>query len=450
MSRSLHRMLIPCLLAATLLAGVAVADDWPQWLGPTRDGIYAETGIATEIPATGLQVRWRAAVHGGYSGPAVVDGRVFVTDYVRTDGEAFNNPDQRASLQGQERVLCFDAETGKLLWSHAYDCPYSISYPVGPRCTPTVDGQLVYTLGSEGDLLCLSTEDGQVVWQRSLKRDLGAPVPIWGFAAHPLVEGELLICMVGGENQTVVAFDKTSGEVRWRALNASAPGYCAPSIVDAGGARQLVVWHADALQSLNPADGSLHWTVAIKPSYGMAIARPQRSGDRLYASSIHSEAVMLRLLEDRPAVEELWRGEPKQAVYCANSTPIVHGGAIYGTDGNVGSLIAVNADTGQRLWETFQATRPEETRFVKHGTAFLTRLADSDRYLVFSEVGDLIMARLTPKGYEERGRFHVVDPTSEAFGRNVVWSHPAYAGKTIYARNDKELVAVALPTAESP
>lgn len=436
------RSLVVVLGLLAIAAPDALSDDWPQWMGPSRDGVYAEAGIIESIPAEGLPVKWRVPVAAGYSGPAVAGNRVFLTDYVLQSGQAFNDPGKRATLQGQERVHCFDATTGESLWQHSYDRPYSISYPNGPRCTPTVDEDRVYCLGSEGDLLCLNVDDGEVVWKRNFVNDFGVTIPIWGLSSHPLVDGELLICMVGGPGQTVVAFDKLSGEVRWKALDASAIGYAPPSIIEAGGKRQLLVWHADAIVSMNPADGTQYWSVDIKPSYEMSLTRPQRDGDLLYASGIHSEAVMLRLHDDQPAVTELWRGERNAAVYCSNSTPLLRDGVIFGTDCNVGKLIAVDALSGKRFWETFAATQPEEKRFIKHGTAFLTRLADTDRYLLMSETGDLIIATLTADGYAEHGRFHVVEPTAEAMGRKVVWSHPAYAHRTAFVRNDEELVAV--------
>ncbi len=428
----------------------AWADDWAQWMGPTRDGIYYETGIVESIPDGGLPVRWRAEVAGGYAGPAVASGKVYLFDYVATSGKAFNDPGQRADLSGDERLTCFDVESGKRLWEYAYDCPYSISYPAGPRCTPTVDIEgpsdpgRVYTLGSEGDLTCLNATSGELIWKRNFKQDYQAEVPIWGFSAHPLLDGELLYCMVGGEGQTVVAFDKRTGQQRWKAISASEVGYCPPSIVQSGGVRQLMIWHADAMVSLDPATGKEYWNVAFKPDYGMAITRPQIEGNRLYASGIRTLSGLFELDPDRPAIKELWRGGPKDAVHCANSTPIFRGGVIYGTDCNDGALLAIDAETGNQLWKTFAPTQPEETRFVRHGTAFLTRVEDTDRYFLMSETGELIVASLTPEKYEERGRFRVLEPTGEAFGRSVVWSHPAYASRTAFIRNDKELVAVNL------
>ena len=431
--------LVPCGAATKPCS----ADDWRGWMGNERDGVYRETGIIDEVPETGLKIKWRKPIEGGYAGPAAADGRVFVFDYQKQSGDSFNNPGQRANLKGSERLTAFDAKSGEVIWTHAYDCPYSISYPVGPRCTPTVDGEHVYILGSEGDLKCLRAEDGEVIWARSLKRDLKADVPIWGFSAHPLVDGDLLYTMVGGPGQTIVAFDKKTGDVRWKALDAAA-GYCPPSIIEAGGTRQLIVFHPEAVVSLRPEDGNVHWSIPIKPSYEMSIARPMRDGNRLFASSIHNEAVMIELAANQPSAKELWRGEPKSAVHSANATPMFVDGVVYGTDCNEGNLIAVNGNTGERLWETFAATKPGEKRFIKHGTAFLTRLGDSNRYLVMSETGDLQMAELTANGYKDLGRFHVLEPTSECFGRSVVWSHPAYADRTAYVRNDKEVVAVDL------
>ncbi len=430
-------------LTTLIIASASWADDWRGWMGDQRDGVYRESGIIDEVPSAGLDVKWRAPIQGGYAGPAAADGRVFVFDYAKKSGETINNPGQRANLEGQERLTALDARSGNVLWHHAYDCPYSISYPVGPRCTPTVDGDHVYILGSEGDLKCLGASDGDVVWARNLKRDFAAEVPMWGFAAHPLIDGELLYTMVGGSGQGIVAFDKRTGEVAWKALDAKA-GYCPPSIIESGGSRQLIVFHPAAIVSLDPGNGNEHWSIPIEPSYEMSIAKPVVDGNLMFASAIHTEAVLIKLASDRVAAEEIWRGEPKNAVHSGTSTPMFVDGVIYGTDCNEGSLIAVSSEDGSRLWETFEATKPGEERFIKHGTAFLTRIGDSDRYLVMSETGDLQIARLTEKGYEDLGRFHVLEPTSECFGRSVVWSHPAYADRTAYIRNDKEIVAVDL------
>lgn len=425
------------------LQSIVNADDWSGWMGDSRDGIYRETGIIETIPESGLSVKWRTPIAGGYAGPSVADNRVFVFDYQKSSGDAFNAPDKRANVSGKERLIVLDAESGKELWRHEYDCPYSVSYPAGPRCTPTIDGDRVYTLGSEGDLHCLNTSTGEVKWSLSLKRDLATEVPIWGFSSHPLVDGDLLYTMVGGQGQGIVAFDKMTGEVRWKALDTAA-GYCPPSIIEFAGRRQLIAFTPDGVDALDLLSGASLWHIDISPMYEMSIARPMRNGDLLYASGIRNEAVMIKLDSQSPGASELWRGERGNAVFCSNSTPAFVDGVIYGTDCNDGKMIAVDATNGERLWTTFQPTRPDEKRFLKHGTAFVTRIGNTDRYLLFSEIGDLIIARMTREGYEELGRDHVIEPSGEAFGRGVVWSHPAYANRTAYIRNDEEIIAVSL------
>lgn len=431
------------ILFAVATPRAVTADDWTQWMGPNRDGVYRETGLIDSIPETGLKVKWRTPINGGYAGPAVAGGKVFVFDYEVAGGEAFNNPGKRANMQGRERIVALDESDGTEIWSHKYDCPYSISYPAGPRCTPTVDGDRVYTLGSEGDLSCLNVADGTLVWKKSLKNDLAAEVPIWGFSAHPLVDGDLLYTMVGGAGQGVVAFDKMTGDVKWKALDCKA-SYCPPAIIEHGGTRQLIVFSPQGVVSLNPSEGTQYWSIPIEPLYEMSICRPMLDGNLLYASGIGNKSVMIELDPEKPAAKELWRGNPKTSVYGANATPLFVDEIIYGSDCGLGKFFAVDAKDGARLWETFDTTVPDEKRRVNHGTAFVTRLGESDRYLIFSEVGDLVLAKLTKEKYTPLGRFHVLEPTGECFGRNVVWSHPAYANKTAYVRNDKEIVAVDL------
>jgi len=446
----MFRKISPLFMGAALTLAVTFhnpstlrGEDWPRWMGQSGGGVYRESGIVAEVPSAGLPIKWRAKIAGGYAGPAVAEGRVFVFDYLKQGGEAFNDPGKRADLSGQERLTAFDAGTGELLWRHSYDCPYSISYPAGPRCTPTVDGDHVYILGSEGDFRCLRAASGDLVWKRNFKEDFSAEVPIWGFASHPLVDGDFVYTMVGGRGQGIVAFDKRTGETRWQALDTPA-GYCPPSIIEAGGTRQLIVFHPSAVESLNPDDGSRYWSIPISPAYEMSVTQPVVSGNRMYVSAIQTEALMIELASDSPQAKELWRGEAKNAVHCSNSTPAFVDGVIYGTDCISGALIAVDANNGDRLWETFAATKPDETRFVRHGTAFITRIGSTDRYLLMSETGDLIIATLTADGYHEHGRFRAVEPTGEAFGRDVVWSHPAYADRTAFIRNDEEVVAVDL------
>ncbi|MGI8978488.1 MAG: PQQ-binding-like beta-propeller repeat protein [Pirellulaceae bacterium] len=434
---------IVTLFAAALVCVLrfpCLAADWPQWMGETRDGVWRETGIVEKFPEGGPAIKWRVPINGGYAGPAVAGGRVYVMDYIRSAGDAKPDPNVRSEVKGTERILCLNAAVGQEIWKYEYDCPYKFSYASGPRCTPTVHGGKVYTLGAEGNLFCLDAEKGKVLWSHDLKKEYKAETPQYGFTGHPLVDGDKLICLVGGPGSVAVAFDKNTGKEIWKALTAKEPGYSPPTIIEAGGQRQLLIWHAEAINSLDPESGKEYWSVPLKPMYGMSIMAPRKFGDHLFAGGIGEVSVLLKLAKDKPAAEVVWRGDNKSSVYCVCSTPIVDDdGTMYGVCQR-SQLRGIEFTTGNRLWETLKPTTGD--RPVGSGTAFLVK--NGDRYFLFSEKGDLIIARLSPKGYEEISRTHLLEPTSDAFGRLVVWSHPAFAQKCIFARNDKEIVCASL------
>jgi outer membrane protein assembly factor BamB len=430
-------------------ATVLVADDWPQWLGPQRDGIWRETGIVEKLPTNGPPVRWRADIGAGYAGPAVAGGRVYVTD--RKLAKAASNPAdpfQRGMIAGTERVLCFNEADGKLLWQHEYDCPYTISYPAGPRATPLVSGGKVYTLGAEGNLFCFDAANGDVVWSRDLKKDFAAKAPTWGFSGQPLLDGDRLICLVGGEGATVVAFQKDTGKELWRALNAKEPGYSAPVIIEAGGRRQLIVWHPESANSLEPETGSVYWSEPFQARMGLSVAMPRKLDHWLFFTTFYYGSMMLELDGERPAATPVWRTQKASekdttylnAILC---TPFLENGYIYGVC-SYGQLRCLKADTGERVWETFAATTAGEP--VRWANAFIIK--NGDRFFLFNEKGELIIARLSPGGYEEISRAHLLEPTNSAAGRPVLWSHPAFANRNLYARNDRELICVSLAVPE--
>jgi len=437
------RAMVIGLVVGFLIQGdrATVGEDWPQWMGPRRDSHWNETGLIEKFAPQGPKIKWRAPIALGYAGPAVSQGRVFVMDYEHQSGEIANNPGGRSELEGKERVICLDGATGKPLWKHEYTRKYALSYASGPRCTPTVEGDRVYALGAEGNFWCLSAKDGKVLWSKDFGKEYKQETPLWGYCAHPLVDDKNVYCVVGGEGCVAVAFDKLSGKEIWRALSAPEPGYCPPTFIDHGGKRQLLIWHPESLNSLDPRTGTPFWSVPVQPAYRMSITAPRKSGDFLYVSGIGSVALLLKLNGTQPGAEIEWKSDGQNAVYCANATPLIDEGVIYGADCQVGCLMAVRLEDGKRLWQTFAPTSGSERR-VSHGTAHLVK--NGDRYFIFSETGDLIIARLTPKGYDEISRAHVVDPTAECFGRNVVWAHPAFAQRCAFVRNDKEIVCVDL------
>jgi len=430
-----------CAFAASTVPGLR-ADDWPQWLGPQRDGVWRETGLIEKFPAGGPKVRWRTPIGGGYAGPAVVKGRVYVADRQLASGASNpSDPFARGEIPGTERLLCLNEADGNLLWKHEYNCAYTVSYPAGPRVTPLVHDGKVYVLGAEGHLLCLDSEKGKVIWSRELTKDYNTKTPLWGFAAHPLIDGNKLICVVGGEGSVAVAFDKDTGKELWRALSAKEPGYCPPMIYEFAGKRQLIIWHPEAVNALDPETGKVYWSHAVEAKSGLSVPTPRKDGDRLFITSFYNGSLMLKVDSAQPSV--VWRSKKvsekdTDGLHSIMPTPFIADGHIYGVC-SYGQFRCLKADTGDRLWETFEPTGGKEARWAN---AFIVK--NGSRYFLFSEKGDLIIARLTPEKYEEIGRAHLLEPTNTAAGRDVVWSHPAFANRSVYARNDKEIVCVSL------
>ena len=249
--------------------------------------------------------------------------------------------------------------------------------------------------------------------------------------------------MVGGEGSVAVAFDKDTGEEKWRALTAAEPGYCPPTLIAHKGRQQLLIWHPEGLNSLNPTTGKVNWSVDLKPSYAFSVCRPRQRDSLLFASGMGRATALLKLKEEMPGYEMLWRGTGSNAVYSGVSIPFFDGDMVFGCDIESGALIGVRAKDGERLWETTDPTIGNRER-GRHGTAFIVHHADSGGYFLFSETGELILARLSPEGYLEKGRYKVIDPTNRTGDRPVVWSHPAFAERSLFARNDKEIVCVDL------
>jgi outer membrane protein assembly factor BamB len=413
------------------------ADEWPQWMGPQRDNVWREDGVLEALPAAGPRVVWRVPIAGGYAGAAVAGGRVFVTDYVTAADVKVANFERKAST-GTERVLCLDEATGQLLWKHEYPVTYTIAYPAGPRCTPTVDGDRVYTLGAEGDLFCFDAATGKVVWSRDLKKDYATKAALWGWASHPLVDGEKLICIAGTDAAHAVAFDTRTGKELWRAGTAPEQGYVPPSIIEAAGVRQLVLVKPDGVYAVDPDTGKLLWETPYNADNGSIIMTPVRIGDHLYVGGYQGKNLLLKLKADAPGVDVVWRNKPKQGISAVNVQPFVADGIVYGFHES-GELRAMRIPEGDFAW---RGGGPLGARPQGSGTAFITR--HRDRFFLFTETGDLVIAKLTPAGYEELSRAHLIEPTNVAFGRPVVWCAPAYANRSIVVRNDAEIIRVSL------
>lgn len=432
-----------------LLISAAHADDWPQWLGPHRDGAWRETGLLDKLPVKPKE-RWRVPLGAGYAGPAVADGKVFLLDRQLPQGAKNpNNPFAKDVINGTDRVVCLDERNGTILWKHPYPSRYEVSYPSGPRTTPVVAGGKVYALGTMGELFCLDAAKGDLLWSKNFPKDYNASVPQWGWAASPLLDGDRLICLVGGKDQVVVAFHKDTGKELWHALTANEPGYCPPMIYTLGGKRTLVIWHPEAVNGLDPETGAVLWSVPFKVKAGLSIPTPRSDGKRLFVTSFYNGSLMLEFQPGQAKPSVLWKGKSNQelpdktdGLHSIMPTPIFQDGHIYGIC-SYGELRCLKADTGERVWESLQLTGSKKGPADRWNNAFL--VPQGDRYLFFTEKGDLVTGKLSPKGYEETSRQHILDPDNKmARGRLVVWSHPAFANKCVYARNDREIVCVSL------
>jgi outer membrane protein assembly factor BamB len=420
-----------CVLSVVVLApgearlAALRADDWPQWLGPQRDGVWRETGILETLPPTGLKVRWRVPIGPGYSGPVVASGRVYVMDRQRSPEEV-------------ERVLCFAEETGQPLWTYAYPCSYrQIGYASGPRASPTVHQGKVYTLGATGRLLCLDAARGDVIWGKDLVKEYKAQPPRWGISAAPLVEGGVLIVCAGGEpDACVLAFNKDTGQEVWKALP-DRPSYSAPIAVTAGGKRQIIVWTGDSVASLEPGSGKLFWQVPFKlRRHPLAVATPVLHGDFLLIVSFENGSKLLKLDRGKPAASVVW--ETKLKPNSLMGTPVFQGDHFYVAD-NYGELQCLEASTGRRVWGTRQPTGESQWGESVHLTP------QGNRVFLLNDQGQLIVAQLSAQGYKESSRVALIEPTVGAKEeRAVAWAHPAYANKHILVRNDKELLRASL------
>ncbi len=439
-----------CVLAIVCLSVVSrgvVAQDWPQWLGENRSGVFSSEGLVDKFQDGQLPVVWRIPVKMGYTGPAVANGKVYLMDWEHT-------AQQRAAKEpGIERVLCFNEADGSLLWEKSYPQIYKISYPFGPRTTCTVEGDRVYALGAMGNLWCLSASDGSEIWSQNLLEGLAKEAPFWGYSAHPLIDGKQLICTVGGDGNALVSFDKMTGTILWKAGTVKEIGYAPPVIYEAEGKRQLIFWHDFGLMSVDPSDGKTLWnTKFADPSKAqgpaVTIGTPQIFEDKLIVSDFYSGSLVLDLKPTAEGKEPsvVWVDNPEdqehaQGLNALMATPFVSEGFVYGVSG-MGEMRCLDLATGSIKWRSFEPQEGEKALFA---TTFI--VSDGQHYWLFNDQGELILANLTPEGYQQLGRQKVLQPLSRARGRMVVWSHPAFAKGMMFARNDEEMVCIDLRAA---
>lgn len=413
------------------------ADEWPQWRGTHRDGVWNETGIIDAFEGPDIPIRWRVPTGSGYSGPSVADGRVYVTDRLTKPTQV-------------ERVHCFDWETGEQLWTFTYECAYRIDYTAGPRATVTVHDGLAYALGAMGHLHCFNAATGEIVWKNDLGVTYNINMPTWGIASAPIVVGEHLIVQIGGTpGACIVALDRKTGEESWKALDDKA-SYSAPMLITQAGQRVLICWTGGHVAALNPQTGKVLWLYPFKPTrMEIGIATPVFHENELFITDFFEGSLLLKLAPDKLAVELGWhrKGKDEQntdALHSTMATPIRDGDYIYGVD-SYGELRCLDARNGDRVWEDLSAVpraRWSNIHFIKNGT----------KVWMFNERGELLITELSPMGLNVISRAKLIEPTRDQLNRRggVTWSHPAFAYQHVFARNDNELVCANLAKNEKP
>jgi outer membrane protein assembly factor BamB len=400
-------LLVGLTLAALALVGSAA--DWPQWRGPQRDGTSAETGLLKEWPKDGPALLWQLKDVGfGYSTPAVVGGRLYLLSNKGNDDEF---------------VQALEVKDGSKAWATHLGKVGNINqfppYP-GARSTPTVDGDSLYALGSDGDLACLETATGKVRWRKSLCADFDGKPGTWAYSESPLIDGDVLVCTPGGSEATLVALDKKTGDVVWKA---AVPGgdkaaYASAVVVTVGGIKQYVQFLDKGVVGVDAKTGKLLWRYDQTAKGSPAnIPTPVVHGGLIYTAAARG-AGLVRLEVDKESVEV-------KQVYFAKDLPTSIGGSVvvgdhlYGTNGN--GLMCIEFATGKVKWQD---------KCVGAGSVCY---ADGRLY-VHGENEDVALVEATPQAYREKGRF--TPPGQPKRRRDVqAWAYPVVANGRLYLRD---------------
>jgi outer membrane protein assembly factor BamB len=383
--------------------------DWPQWRGPRRDGLSLESGLNWNWPEVGPKKLWEAKSGEGYSTFAVAAGRVFT---ILQDGD-------------DEAVVCWDANTGKEQWRFRYPAHFGDFQGSGPRSTPTIDGDRVYTVGATGVFHCLSAANGERIWRHDLLEEFGANNLTWGVSFSPLVEGDLVLTNPGGRGgKSVVAFDKISGDVAWQALDDSA-GYSSPIAVTAAGRRQAIFFTGSYVLGIDPADGTVLWKYPWKNSTDVNAATPiffsaqtgDAQSDYVFVSCNYGKGCCLLKLS---ATDD---GIVPQRVYESTrmrnhfSSSVCVGTYLFGFDDNM--LACMDLRTGEICWK--------QRGFDKGSLTIV-----DGRLVILGEYGWLAVADATPEEYREVASFQ--------FSESKCWTVPVIANRRLYLRDESRLV----------
>jgi outer membrane protein assembly factor BamB len=397
------------IVAVGLIALFLTAADWPQWRGPQRDGISQETGLLKEWPAEGPKLLWQRKDLGeGYSTPSVVGQRLYVL-----------------SNKGMENELvqCLETNGGREVWSTRIGKVgpnRGQNYP-GARSTPTVDGDLLFALGSDGDLACLETASGKIIWQKNLRNDFGGKTGNWAYAESPLIDGEVLVCTPGGSEATLVALRKKSGDVIWKSAvpEADQAAYASIVIAEANGSKQYVQLLQKGLVGIDAKTGKFLWrydrTVQGSPAH---IPTPVAQGRFVYTATARGGGALVAIKPGQGALDV-------EEIFFSQELPKAIGGAVlvkghlYGT--NSGGLMCVDFATGDVKWQK---------RGIGIGSVCYS---DGCLYIHAEDTGEVALVEATPEAYREKGRF--TPPGIPGDRRGKAWAYPVVANGRLYVRD---------------
>lgn len=406
----MRRLVLGAALVA-LTAGVHGAGyDWPQFLGPERNGVYRGPALAETWGAAGPRVVWRRQVGQGLSGPVVVQDRVVLFHRVAD----------------REVVEAFDARTGKTQWQYGYPTSYrdDFGFDEGPRAVPVVANGVVYTFGAEGQLHAIDLATGKRVWSEDTMRRFGVPKGFFGAAGSPLVEDGRVIANIGGKNDGIVAFEAKTGKMLWTATN-DAASYSSGIGATISGRRYAIFLTRNGLVGLDPAAGQLQFQRQWRARAAASVnaATPVVVGDLIFISAEYGPgAAVLRV--DGSKLMDLWASDDVLSNHYATS--VYHDGYLYGFHGRQEfnpSFRAVEFRTGKVRWS--------QDRF-RAGSVTLA----GDRLLILRETGELILAAASPDAFRPLARAQVLPLTMRAY--------PALADGFLYVRNDDTLVCLDL------
>jgi outer membrane protein assembly factor BamB len=454
------RYAIVCTVLALLFPACAGAQqqpqgsDWPKFLGPLGTSVSTEKGIITPWPKAGPPLVWQRKLGTGYGAPSIANGKLFIFDRaiepVAVDGKVRYRETKRA------RLTCLDGRTGKEHWKFEYPTNYKdfFGYNNGPRSCPLIDGDHVYILGVEGMLHCLKADSGDAVWKVDTQKEFGVVQNFFGVGTTPVIDGDLLIVMIGGSpagsdprefldlkgnGSAIVAFDKNTGKVRYK-ISDELAGYSSPVLATIDGRRLCLAFCRGGLLAFAPQTGKIdfHFPWRSPDLESVNASNPVVVGDRVLLSECYGPgSVLLKLSPGKADVvwSDAKKSPAKKSLMCHWMTPIYHDGYVYGSSGRhtpFAELRCVEMATGKVMWSEPKLTRSSLLMVDGH-------------FVCLSEDGTLRLLKVNPNKYDLVSEVELMDPdTKQALLDYPCWAAPVLSHGLLYVRGEDRLVCLQL------